>query len=95
MDITEDKSKLLTTDSDGFLTVYDIRANSDANSDSNMTTMGSATNSSDSFKPSLYAMSDNQEDEQTGVLIVKNGKKVVTSSQEGVISLWNWDWFGD
>lgn len=95
MDITEDKSKLLTTDSDGFLTVYDIRANSDANSDSNMTTMGSAANSSDSFKPSLYAMSDNQEDEQTGVLIVKNGKKVVTSSQEGVISLWNWDWFGD
>ena len=40
MDITEDKSKLLTTDSDGFLTVYDIRANGDANSDSNMTTMG-------------------------------------------------------
>jgi hypothetical protein len=26
---------------------------------------------------------------------MKNGKKVVTSSSEGVINLFSWDWFGD
>jgi len=43
----------------------------------------------------LYAMSDSFGEDQTGVVLMKNGKKVVTSSSEGVINLFSWDWFGD
>lgn len=46
-------------------------------------------------KPILYAMSDNFEEDLTSVLIVKDSKKVVTSSAEGVINIFSWDWFGD
>lgn len=46
-------------------------------------------------KNELYAMSDNFEEDQTGVVILKNGKKVVTSTSEGTINIFSWDWFGD
>lgn len=49
-------------------------------------------------KPSLYAMSDSFCEDQSGVSIMKLGKKVVTSSagsEGGVINIFSWDWFGD
>jgi WD repeat-containing protein 55 len=46
-------------------------------------------------KPILYAMSDNFYEDQSAVLLCKNGKKVVTASSEGVLNLFSWDWFGD
>ncbi len=46
-------------------------------------------------KGQLYAMSDNFEEDLTGVLICKNGKKVLTSTSEGTINIFSWDWFGD
>ena len=90
--LTDDKTKLLATSSDGYLAVFDIRVSGDQSSDSYAT---SHSNPSGDFKPDLYALSDNQEDELTGVCIVKNGKKVVTCSNLGIVSLWNYDWFGD
>lgn len=46
-------------------------------------------------KPILYAMSDSFGEDQNAVLIMKNGKKVMTASSEGVLNLFSWDWFGD
>ncbi|KAI7850040.1 WD40-repeat-containing domain protein [Circinella umbellata] len=46
-------------------------------------------------KPNVYAMSDNMEDELLSVALVKNGTKAVVGSQEGVLSLWSWDYWGD
>lgn len=46
-------------------------------------------------KPSLVAMSDNQEDELLSVALVKSGQKVVVGSQEGVLNLWTWGDWGD
>jgi len=46
-------------------------------------------------KPVLYAMSDNFNEDQTAVCLMKDGRKVITSSAEGVINIFSWDWFGD
>ena len=46
-------------------------------------------------KPLLYAMSDSFGDDQNAVLLMKQGRKVVTASSEGVLNLFSWDWFGD
>ena len=46
-------------------------------------------------KGGLYAMSDNLEEDQNAVLLVKDGRKVLTATSEGVINIFSWDWFGD
>ena len=46
-------------------------------------------------KGSLYAMSDNFEEDLTALVICKYGKKVLASSSEGTINIFSWDWFGD
>ncbi|KAI8372713.1 WD40-repeat-containing domain protein [Radiomyces spectabilis] len=46
-------------------------------------------------KPDVAAMSDNMEDELLSVALVKNGRKAVVGSQEGVLSLWSWGDWGD
>jgi WD40 repeat protein len=46
-------------------------------------------------KPELYAMSDNFEEDLTALCIVKDEKKVLVSTGEGVINIFTWDWFGD
>lgn len=46
-------------------------------------------------KGELYAMSDNFEEDLTGLVIAKHGKKVLASTSEGVINILTWDWFGD
>ena len=43
----------------------------------------------------LYAMSDNLEEDQNALCLVKDGKKVLTATSEGVINIFSWDWFGD
>ena len=39
----------------------------------------------------LQARSDAQDEEMTSLAIMKNGAKLLTGSQEGVINVWNWD----
>jgi hypothetical protein len=46
-------------------------------------------------KGELYAMSDNFEEDLTSMVICKYGKKVLSSTAEGVINILTWDWFGD
>jgi len=46
-------------------------------------------------KEKLYALSDSMDEDLLAITVVKGGKKVLCSSQEGVIFLFKWDWFGD
>ncbi|KAI8343740.1 WD40-repeat-containing domain protein, partial [Chlamydoabsidia padenii] len=46
-------------------------------------------------KPNVAAMSDHMEDELLSVTLVKNNRKAVVGSQDGVLSLWNWGDWGD
>jgi WD40 repeat protein len=46
-------------------------------------------------KNELYAMSDNFEEDLTCVSLQKNGSKVLTSTAEGIINIFSWDYFGD
>ena len=46
-------------------------------------------------KGKLYAMSDNFEEDLLSVVIMKDGKKVVASSSDGILNIFSWDYFGD
>lgn len=46
-------------------------------------------------KSELYAMSDSFSEDLSCVAVMKDGKKVITASQEGTINIFSWDWFGD
>lgn len=46
-------------------------------------------------KDKLYAMSDNMETDLMSVRLIKNGRFVLTSTNEGPIFIFKWDWFGD
>ncbi|CAI2370080.1 unnamed protein product [Moneuplotes crassus] len=90
--LNKETNLLLSTSNDGFLGVFDIRRSS-LNPDSLFT--GNLSEPGAKFKPSLYALSDNMDEELTSLCIVKNGKKVIVASQEGTMMLFSWDWFGD
>ncbi|KAI9309046.1 WD40-repeat-containing domain protein [Cunninghamella echinulata] len=46
-------------------------------------------------KPDVAAMSDHMEDELLSLALVKNNRKAVVGSQEGILSLWSWGDWGD
>jgi len=46
-------------------------------------------------KGKLEARSDNLEDELLSISIIKNGTKVVTGTQDGILSIWSWGYWGD
>jgi WD40 repeat protein len=46
-------------------------------------------------KEKLYALSDSTDEDFYSIAIVKDGKKVLCTSQEGVIYIYKWDWFGE
>ena len=46
-------------------------------------------------KPDVAAMSDQIEDELLSIELVKNGKKAIVGTQDGVLSLWSWGDWGD
>jgi len=46
-------------------------------------------------KKELYAMSDNFEEDLPTVTLMKEGKKVLAASADGVINIFSWDFFGD
>jgi len=48
-----------------------------------------------SSKEKLYALSDSTDEDFLSIALVKDGKKVLCSTQEGVIYIYKWDWFGD
>lgn len=93
--LNEAKDRLLATSNDGFLAVFDIRRASCTNTESTVSMQSTLNEPASKFKPSLYAMSDNMEEELTSLVIMKNGTKVVVGTQEGIVMLFTWDWFGD
>ncbi|CAB4376841.1 uncharacterized protein OCT59_018778 [Rhizophagus irregularis] len=46
-------------------------------------------------RPGLVAMSDNQDDELLSIAVVKDGRKVVVGTQEGIVNLYTWNDWGD
>ena len=46
-------------------------------------------------KASLYALSDEIEDELLSISLIKYGKKVICGTSEGPLVIFQWDWFGD
>jgi WD40 repeat protein len=46
-------------------------------------------------KKELYAMSDNFEEDLPTVTLMKEGRKVLAASADGVINIFSWDFFGD
>ncbi|KAI9255485.1 WD40-repeat-containing domain protein [Sporodiniella umbellata] len=46
-------------------------------------------------KPNVVAMSDQIEDELLSIALMKNDKKAVVGTQEGILSLWTWGDWGD
>jgi hypothetical protein len=43
----------------------------------------------------LLARSDNLEDELLSISIIKDGNKVVTGTQDGILYVWSWGYWGD
>jgi len=46
-------------------------------------------------KGTLEARSDNMEDELLSVTLLKYGKKAVVGTQEGILNIWSWGYWGD
>jgi hypothetical protein len=46
-------------------------------------------------KKALLARSDQQEEELLSISVIKNGKKLLVGTQEGILSIWDWGSFGD
>lgn len=79
---SEDGHTLLASSADGRLAVFDMRMARDSQNNNN------------GGKPS-FRLSDDQEDELLSLKIIKNGKKVVCGTQEGVLSVFSWGRWGD
>lgn len=50
---------------------------------------------SNNAKDKLYALSDCMEEDLTAITLIKDDKFVATSTSEGIILLFKWDWFGN
>ena len=79
------KKTLFATSADGFMSLYDIRAPSAS------TTKGQKTRKG--YR--VLAKSDQQEDELLSVTFVKNFKKVIVGSGEGILNIFTWGQWKD
>lgn len=104
-----DKNRLLVTSGDGHLYVYDMRlghihemlSGKGAQNSAKLKAKGSKKCAFGSKHPlggavdTWFAMSDDVDDELSGVLAIKNGKKlVVAGREEGVLNIFKYDYFG-
>jgi len=46
-------------------------------------------------KSEAFRKSDDQEDEMLSIVLLKNGRKVMCGSQQGVLAVWSWGTWGD
>eukprot|EP00979_Chaetoceros_neogracilis_P014083 scaffold4425_cov281-Chaetoceros_neogracile.AAC.4 len=92
---------LLATSSDGVLTVIDLRK---GGVDGNHTALKAGKTKIEPVKIDpetvqgpfrLHRKSDNQEDELLSMCLMKNGKKIVCGTQQGVLNFWSWGTWGD
>jgi WD40 repeat protein len=82
MELSQDGNTLLASSADGRLSIFDLRMARDP-----------STKTKPDQKP--FRLSDDQEDELLSLKIIKNGKKVVCGTQEGVLSVFSWGVWGD
>jgi WD repeat-containing protein 55 len=82
MELSQDGNTLLASSADGRLSIFDLRM---------------AQDPSIKTKPDQksFRLSDDQDDELLSLKIMKNGKKVVCGTQEGVLSVFSWGVWGD
>lgn len=83
----DDGSTLLSSSGDCTLCAFDLRAATTQNTGDHSDSMGQSN--------SLFRRSDDQEDELLSVVVIKNGKKVVCGTQEGILCVWSWGTWGD
>lgn len=80
------------SDHNDFISDFDY----DADSKTLVASSGQGTISIyDIRKPNMLAMSENQDDELLSICIVKDRRKVVVGSQEGVLNIYSWGDWGD
>jgi len=84
MEDGEDGNTLLVASADGTLSVYDLRMAGQQQSNNNQKTNNG-----------LIRQSDNQDDELLSIKLMKNGKKVVCGTTEGVLSVFSYGTWGD
>jgi WD40 repeat protein len=98
-----DGTHLLTTSADGKLSVFDVRfihrkhtprsvILPEVDLNTNTQTPQSKVNT---WEKSGYAQSDNQDDELLALCLLKNSTKVCVSSQQGILSLFSYNTWGD
>jgi WD40 repeat protein len=80
---SEDGFTVLATSADCRLGVYDLRMPKERINNCNTTNGGN------------FRLSDDQEDELLSIKIMKNGRKVVCGTQEGVLSVFSYGTWGD
>ena len=86
LDHSEDGHTLLASSADGSLTVFDIR---------HASTNNILQNVKNSKKDSIVKQSDLQDDELLSMVTMKQGRKVVCGTQDGVLAMWSWGTWGD
>ena len=99
-DISNSHNILLSTSADGTLVIYDLRMTS---SNHNSKNHHHHASSSANFRPSsdkslpygVLRQSDPQDDELLSLCIMKNGRKVVCGTTEGVLSIFSYGTWGD
>ena len=96
--ISSSNNTLLSSSADGTLVIYDIRMTS-SSSNSHHTSSSSSTNLHPSPDKSLpygvLRQSDPQDDELLSLCIMKNGRKVVCGTTEGVLNIFSYGTWGD
>ena len=86
MEDGEDGNTLLVASADGTLSVYDLRMAGQQQQQSN---------NNHKNNNGLIRQSDNQDDELLSIKLMKNGKKVVCGTTEGVLSVFSYGTWGD
>ena len=79
LEASKDGNTLLATSADGRLSVFDLKMARDS-------TKGGQKS---------FRLSDDQEDELLSLRIMKNGRKVVCGTQEGILEVFSWGTWGD
>jgi WD40 repeat protein len=90
---SDDGNTLLATSADGTLSVFDIRKASTSNLLQNTRNAAGGTNNN--AANGVVRVSDPQDDELLSLLLMKNGRKVVAGTQQGVLAIWSWGIWGD
>ena len=92
---TNNSHTLLSTSADGTLVVYDLRMTSSSNNNHQVPSVNLHSSHEKSLPYGVLRQSDPQDDELLSLCILKNGRKVVCGTTEGVLSIFSYGTWGD